>query len=212
MFRHSHSVRLRPAHRAWAPLLPLWAMAALSMLSPVRADVHSSPSVALTLAADPAPERADSRLPVVVLIPGLASDPAVFDAAAERLRTANIVIRRARIAGFAGAPAATEGARADLRRTAARDLLAALAEENIVRAVLVGHSFGGQIAMVAAAEGDRRIAGLVIVDAVPFLVGLFDPHARPDSARQQAAAFAPPGLRACRRPRPRPCSCASRRC
>ncbi len=171
-------------------LLALWAMVALPIDAEVRAEGLSSSSAALTLIADPALKKADPSLPAVVFIPGLASDPAVFDAAAQRLREAGLVIWRARIAGFAGAPAVAGAARADLRTTAARTLLAALAEREIPRAVLVGHSFGGQIAMVAAAKGDERIAGIVIVDTVPFLAGLFNPQASPDSARQQAAAFA----------------------
>ncbi len=190
MFQRCRFVMFRLARTGVGVLFLLWVTIASPMPVEAWADELSSSSAALTLMADPPPEQADSRLPAIVFIPGLASDPAVFDAAAERLRRAGLVIWRARIAGFAGAPAVAQEARADLRATAARDLLAALAERNIARAVLVGHSFGGQIAMVAAAEGDERIAGLVIVDTVPFLAGLFDPHASPESARQQAAAFA----------------------
>ncbi len=191
MFERCRSVMSRPARTGVGVLLVLlWVAVVSPMSAAVRAKDLPSSSVALTLMADPPPEKTDPRLPAVVFIPGLASDPVVFDAAAARLHSAGLVIWRAHIAGFAAAPAVAEEVRVDPRTTAARDLLAALAEQNIARAVLVGHSFGGQIAMVAAAEDDARIAGLVIVDTVPFLAGLFNPQASPESAREQATAFA----------------------
>jgi len=55
------------------------------------------------------------------------------------------------------------------------DVLAVLDAEQIERAVLVGHSMGGQIAQLVAAASPERTAGLVGVLPVPA-VGLDLPH------------------------------------
>ncbi len=47
------------------------------------------------------------------------------------------------------------------------DLEAALTELGVERLVLVGHSFGGRVAMFFAGRHPERIAGLIIVDSGP---------------------------------------------
>jgi non-heme chloroperoxidase len=54
-------------------------------------------------------------------------------------------------------------------RSHVRDLEAITAELGIDRLVLIGHSLGGRISMLFAAEHPERLAGLVLVDAAPDL-------------------------------------------
>jgi pimeloyl-ACP methyl ester carboxylesterase len=55
------------------------------------------------------------------------------------------------------------------QRTMAADVLRVLDQLGIERLVLVGHSMGGRVSMLVAAEAPEKIAGLVIVDSAPEL-------------------------------------------
>ncbi|MEM9724536.1 MAG: alpha/beta hydrolase [Pseudomonadota bacterium] len=122
----------------------------------------------------------------VVLIHGLASNAAVWDATRDALAP-DYDLRIAQFAGMAGAPAAEiEGAVLE-RYTAA--LISALRAEEGRDIVLVGHSMGGAIALKTALAAPDLVDELVIVDAVPFLAALFFPGVQPAAAAVQGEAM-----------------------
>jgi pimeloyl-ACP methyl ester carboxylesterase len=56
------------------------------------------------------------------------------------------------------------------------------------RPVLVGHSYGGMLALSLAAAHPGLFGRVVIVDAYPFPMGQVQPAITPEAARQQATA------------------------
>jgi N-formylmaleamate deformylase len=58
--------------------------------------------------------------------------------------------------------------------------------------IVIGHSLGGFLAFWLAATTGEDLAGAIAVDGVPYLGGLMDPSATPDSQRagaEQMASF-----------------------
>ena len=113
----------------------------------------------------------------VVFVPGLTSTPDVFGEAA----TGHL---KAYLAGFAGEPPAAPAspyvvpaAEALAREIEARDLRGV---------VLVGHSLGGVVSLLAAAEAGDRVTDVLVVDSVPFFPGLIMPGATPEAMAAQA--------------------------
>ncbi|MEQ8406269.1 MAG: alpha/beta hydrolase [Oceanicaulis sp.] len=133
-----------------------------------------TPRVALTVEG----EGAD-----IVFVPGLASPGTAFADIGDALEGRKTYVD---LAGFAGTPPV--GAVEAFLEPAARDLAAALAANQIEDAVLVGHSLGGQIAVITAALAPERVGHLVLIDSAPFFAGLMQPGADPASvtARRQA--------------------------
>ncbi len=70
-----------------------------------------------------------------------------------------------------------------------RDLEAVTRALEINRLVLVGHSFGGRVAMLFAGSDPERMAGLVIVDAGPELDARGVTRIRLDAATQKDVSF-----------------------
>lgn len=119
----------------------------------------------------------------VVLVPGLASSAAVWDATLPLLE-ADYDVRIVQVAGFSGVePVDIEGAYTDAIATALTQELQARPAKS---AVLVGHSMGGFVSMKTALAAPELVDELVIVDSMPFLAGLFFPGATPEIAAVQA--------------------------
>ena len=132
-------------------------------------------SPALALAASPFQSdrivvEARGEGPDVILIPGLASTSAVWTRTAKalegRYRVHLVTVRgfgdvaaQANGSGLIGAPAA-----ADIRRY--------IAEQDLERPALIGHSMGGQIALRIAADAGPRVGRVMVVDASPFVPSL----------------------------------------
>ena len=132
-------------------------------------------SPALALAASPFQSdrivvEARGEGPDVILIPGLASTSAVWTRTAKalegRYRVHLVTVRgfgdvaaQANGSGLIGAPAA-----ADIRRY--------IAEQDLERPALIGHSMGGQIALRIAADAGPRVGRVMVVDASPFFPSL----------------------------------------
>ena len=68
-------------------------------------------------------------------------------------------------------------------------IVRAITERKLGHPVLVGHSFGGYLAIMLAASNPDLFAKLVIVDAYPFPMGLLKESITPEDAKQQATAF-----------------------
>ena len=124
--------------------------------------------------------------PDVVLIPGLSSSKAVWDAEA-KLLAPNYRLHIVQVAGFAGAPAGPNATGA---------ILPGIVEElhqYIVAAkmhpVVMGHSLGGLLGLMLADKHPEDVSKLIIVDSLPFYSVLFAPDATVESARPMAEAI-----------------------
>ena len=124
--------------------------------------------------------------PDVLLVPGLSSSRAVWDAEA-KLLAPNYRLHLVQVDGFAGAPAGPN---------ASGPLLAPIVEElhayivaDKLHPVVIGHSLGGLLALMLADKHPQDVRKLVIVDALPFSGATMDPAATVESIRAQAEAF-----------------------
>ncbi|GGC95601.1 alpha/beta fold hydrolase [Aquisalinus flavus] len=150
--------------------------------------------VAGVWAAEPQPEPEVKRVSVqtsgdgeaVYFLPGLMSPPDVFDDAITAVE--DIEANRVSFAGMAGALPMAEPS------PYIAPAVAALAGEISARDAgpvkLVGHSMGGLMALLVAAGHPDLVDSVLVVDAVPFLPGLFQPGISADAAAQQGAMMA----------------------
>jgi pimeloyl-ACP methyl ester carboxylesterase len=117
----------------------------------------------------------------VVLIPGLASSPAVFDDVAARIARDHRLIL-IQVNGFAGSQA-TSAPLDGLILGAVDELASWLAANRIGKPAVIGHSMGGLMAMMLAKRHPDAAGRLLIVDSLPFYGMLFGPSATPDAIR-----------------------------
>ena len=129
----------------------------------------------------------------VVLIPGLASGPwawyGTIDALLAGDGSGRYTIYSLTLPGFDGR---LPSEKAPLFDTFAIDFWALLADKNISKPVVVGHSLGGTLAIALAEEHPERLAGIVAVDGLPVFPGLANatPAQRQAVAQQIYATFA----------------------
>lgn len=124
--------------------------------------------------------------PDVLLVPGLASSPEVWTSLAAQL-SAQHRVHLIDIAGFAGrAPVADA---APLASSLAEALAAYIARLGLSQPAVVGHSLGGEVALMLAARHPASAGRLVVVDALPFYSLLFSPEATVETATPGARAF-----------------------
>ena len=121
--------------------------------------------------------------PDILLIPGLSSSKAVWDAEA-KLLAPNYRLHIVQVGGFAGAPAGPNATGA---------MLPGIVEElhqYIVAAkihpVVMGHSLGGLLGLMLADKHPEDVSKLIIVDSLPFYSVLFAPEATVEVARPMA--------------------------
>jgi pimeloyl-ACP methyl ester carboxylesterase len=81
------------------------------------------------------------------------------------------------------------------------DIARYLQERRMAPAAVIGHSLGGVIGMRLARDHPRRVARLMIVDALPFIGTLFRPDATVDNLRPVAGAMQARMLAAAASPR-----------
>jgi pimeloyl-ACP methyl ester carboxylesterase len=119
----------------------------------------------------------------MILIPGLASSGDVWQSTVEH-EQAHFTCYVLDLPGFAGQPA-LPGSRPML--TTVRDALAGfLRAHHLERAVVVGHSLGGVIALDLARLHPELVGKLVIVDSLPFVAANTDPSATAESMKPMA--------------------------
>src|SRR5690242_12303584 len=116
----------------------------------------------------------------VVLIPGLASPPAVFDEVTRHIGKDHRLIF-VQVNGFAGsaAPASVD----NMLPSAVDELASWLAANHVQRPAVIGHSMGGLLAMMLAKANPNAAGKLLIVDSLPFYGMLFGPGATPEAVR-----------------------------
>ena len=61
--------------------------------------------------------------------------------------------------------------------------------EHLLAPAVIGHSLGGELALMLGARHPGRVSRLMIVDALPFYSLMFDPSATSEKATLGAAAF-----------------------
>lgn len=106
----------------------------------------------------------------VVLIPGLATSSAVWDATAKKFED-RYRLHIVQVAGFAGAPASANASGAVLQPTT--DVIALYISTNHLKSpAVIGHSLGGLMGMMLAIQHPEDVSKLMIVDSLPFFGAL----------------------------------------
>lgn len=121
----------------------------------------------------------------VIFIPGYTCGGAVWDAAVAKFspsRECHVLTIR----GFGGEAAATKPfTLADVKD----GIKTYITEKKLKNVLMVGHSMGGFLAMWTATEMQQpQLAGIVIVDALPFMAALADSTAKERGFDSTAAA------------------------
>jgi pimeloyl-ACP methyl ester carboxylesterase len=118
--------------------------------------------------------------PDVLLIPGLASSGAVWDATASHLEN-HFRLHIIQVAGFAGSPPQANAQGPVIQPTV--DAIDAYIKTNKLQAPkVIGHSLGGLMGMMLAIQHPEDVDRLMIVDSLPFFSVLF-------GAKDSAAAI-----------------------
>jgi pimeloyl-ACP methyl ester carboxylesterase len=159
---------------------PLPILAAILTLFVAAPHAEASPAPRFTAVVE-------GKGPDVILIPGLASSAAVWDRTAERLKATHRV-HRIQVAGFAGFPVAGNG-EGLVVAPLAEAIAGYMTKKKLARPAIIGHSLGGEAALMLAARHPGRIGRVMVVDALPFYSLLFNPAATADGIRPQADAM-----------------------
>lgn len=123
----------------------------------------------------------------MILIPGLASSREVWADLATRLRQDHR-LHLVQLAGFAGSPAVTDS-EGKVLAPVAEAIADYIRTQHIEAPVIIGHSLGGEVALMLGARHPDQVGRLMIVDALPFYTLLIDPLATSETATVQAAAM-----------------------
>ena len=109
--------------------------------------------------------------PDVLLIPGLATSGAVWDAIASRLEN-HFCLHIIQVAGFAGSPPRANAQGLVVQPTV--DAIDAYIKTNKLQTPkVIGHSLGGLMGSMLAFQHPEDVGGLMIVDSLPFFGALF---------------------------------------
>ncbi|MFZ4822276.1 alpha/beta hydrolase [Pseudomonas putida] len=164
-------------------------MRVLTLLAAIGASLSLSSTLAAPSQAVPAPgERISVQVegvgPDVILIPGLASSREVWAELARILRR-QYRLHLVQVAGFAGAPAvpSVDGRVAAPVAEAVADYIRS---QHLEAPAIIGHSLGGEVALMLGARHAERVGRLMVVDALPFYTLLIDPTATAETAAAQA--------------------------
>ncbi|MFY9994977.1 MAG: alpha/beta hydrolase [Leclercia sp.] len=122
----------------------------------------------------------------VILIPGLASSRDVWADLASGLRR-NHRIHLVELAGFASTPAISnpEG---KVLAPAVDAIAEYIRAQHIKSPVIIGHSLGGELALMLGSRHPDLVGRLMIVDALPFYTLMIDPAATSETAARHATA------------------------
>lgn len=108
--------------------------------------------------------------PDVILIPGLSAGRNVWDGAVRAVPGYRYHL--VQVAGFAGTPA-RGNARGAVVTSLAAEIARYIEESRLRRPALIGHSMGGTLAMMLAADHPRLVGRVMVVDMLPAPGALF---------------------------------------
>jgi pimeloyl-ACP methyl ester carboxylesterase len=108
--------------------------------------------------------------PDVILIPGLTEGRDVWAGAVRAVPGYRYHL--VQVAGFAGEPA-RGNARGPVMAPLAAELVRYIEERRLRRPAIIGHSMGGTLAMMLAADHPRLVGRVMVVDMLPAPAGLF---------------------------------------
>ncbi len=124
--------------------------------------------------ADPVSDRITVTVrgkgPDVLLIPGLSCSNAVWDAAARRLE-GRYRLHLVQVAGFAGSPARANAQGPVIQPTVAA-IDAYIRANKLKEPKIIGHSLGGLMGLMLAAQHLEDVGKLMVVDSLPFFSAL----------------------------------------
>lgn len=123
--------------------------------------------------------------PDVMLIPGLASSGAVWDATVKQL-SATHRVHVVQVAGFAGAPVAGN-AEGPVVEPLVEAVDAYIKANHLKSPAVIGHSMGGFTGLLLTRRHPEDVSRLMIVDSLPFFAVLFSPTATAEAIKPQAA-------------------------
>jgi pimeloyl-[acyl-carrier protein] methyl ester esterase len=144
------------------------------------------PTAALAQDAPCPPFEVVGSGPDLVLVPGLGSSPNVWDGVKDSLAK-DYRLHLVHVAGFARR--AAEGDPATLIERTKAEVIRHLDCQKVERAAYAGHSMGGFLGLMLAADHSDRIARVVVIDSLPFFPLIFNPAATAELAAPQAAAM-----------------------
>lgn len=124
--------------------------------------------------------------PDVILIPGLASSREVWTDLAATLRKSHRV-HLVELAGFASTPALSDP-EGKVIAPAVDAIADYIQTQHIEAPAIIGHSLGGEIALMIGARHPDQVSRLMIVDALPFYTLMIDPAATTETAARHATA------------------------
>lgn len=125
--------------------------------------------------------------PDVILIPGLESSRDIWAGLVATLRK-NHRVHLVELAGFAGTPAISSP-QGKVIVSAVDAIADYIQSQNIQAPAIIGHSLGGEMALMLGARHPDQVGRLMIVDALPFYTLMIDPAATTETAARHAAAM-----------------------
>ncbi len=164
--------------RAFACLIAI--LAAIGVFGGNHA--HSAP-----LASDRIAVKVSGQGPDVVLIPGLASSGAVWDATVKQL-SGRYRVHVVQVAGFAGAPVGGN-AEGPVLEPLVEAVDGYIKSAGLKSPAVIGHSMGGLTGLMLARRHPEDLSRLMIVDSLPFYAVLFSPAATVEGVKPQASAM-----------------------
>ena len=160
------------AATAAAVFHPAWAAA------PVAVPSAAAPRLTVTVTG---------QGPDVILIPGLASSAAVWDATVAQLQ-GRYRLHVVQVAGFAGAPVGGN-AEGPVIQPSVEALDGYIRSAGLKAPAVIGHSMGGLMGLMLARQHPQDVGKLLVVDSLPFYPVVFSPAATVETVKPQAAAM-----------------------
>ena len=125
--------------------------------------------------------------PDVILIPGLASSRSVWDGVSAELK-AHYRLHKVQLAGFAGqSPVKRDDGQ--FVSPVAQAIADYISQNTLSHPALIGHSLGGEVALMIAAQHPDLAGRVMVVDALPFFSLMFNLQATTQSVTPQATQF-----------------------
>ncbi|MBS0296542.1 MAG: alpha/beta hydrolase [Proteobacteria bacterium] len=126
--------------------------------------------------------------PDVILIPGLSSSRDTF-AALVKADAGRHRLHLVQLAGFAGTPAGDNAGGDKVAAPTVEAIAEYIREAKLKRPAVIGHSLGGESALMLAAHHPDLVSRVMVVDAFPFYALIFGKDQTPETAARQLAPW-----------------------